>query len=330
MNRTHFDTFQSLRQAIKTELKWGSAGPMRDAVALALLPAALQGPVDYTRLRDTAAFLKKNNAKLYFLRSSTRYAVAASLLTEDMDAEKFVTDISAARQSWKDLKLRRTSPYEGASLITLYFAGRGSIDRSVLSTVKMSFDMLKDAYFWHVGPLTLPALSLAIHHRSGAATDGAIIFDTLRQEKFPSQYRMSTSLIATLRQTGHQETSRWLTDAYQAFRTRKMHTAGRRTTSLAVASLTDITPEAFAAEVDEVRQHLKEGPFRSSNAGALAMNFTNMSRVISLRDTASDDGNLAGFTTVITALQAYIAMQEQAAMVAVITASTAGAAAAAS
>ncbi|MCI5044972.1 MAG: DUF4003 domain-containing protein [Aquisalinus sp.] len=328
MNNTHFDAFQSLRREIKTQLKWGSAGPMRDAVALALLPAALQGSIDYTKLRDTAAYLKKNNAKLYFLRSSTRYAVAASLLTEGMDAQTFIADISAARQHWKELKLRRTSPYEGASLITLYFAGRGSIDRGTLSALKTSFDMLKDAYFWHVGSLTLPALSLALHNSTTATTDGAIIFDTLKQEKFPSQYRMSTALISTLRKSGHPETSRWLIDAYQAMKATKMHTASRRTTSLAVASLTDISPEQFADDVDAVRQRLKEGPFRSSNAGALAMNFVNMSQVISMRDAATDDDNFAGFTTVIAALQAYIAMQEQAAMVAVIAASTAGAAAA--
>ncbi|WP_306250064.1 DUF4003 family protein [Parvularcula sp. IMCC14364] len=328
MNQAHFDTFQTLRGSVKEELKWRGAGPLRDAVALALLPVAVSKPVDFAAIRENAAFLKQNNAKLYFLRSSTRYAVAASLLSENMNTETFVADISAARQFWKELKLRRTSPYEGASLITLYFAGRGAIDRGTMASLKSAFDMLKDAYFWHVGSLTLPALSLAMHHSSAAATDGALLFDTLKEAKFPSQYRMSTALIGTLRQSGPQETCQWLVDAHRAFKANKMRSAAQRTTSLAVASLTDISPEQYVSETDMVRQQLKDGPFRSSNAPALAMNFVNMSRVISMRDASQGDDNLTGFTTIIAALQAYIAMQEQAAMVAVIAASTAGAAAA--
>jgi hypothetical protein len=325
----HFQAFQDARTAIKQELKWRAEGQIRDAVALAALPYAADGKaVDYEQLKLAAQTLKENHNRLSVLRSSARYAIAVTLLSAGEDPLQFTQKLSAARPMWKAQGLRRTAPYEGGALLMLLLSVNKSVDPAMLATLKAAYDQLKQLHFWHVGPFTLVTLALALQHNGNAAVEGEQLFEELRARKLRGRNIMSTALLASISRKSLHEKADWMMQFQDALRSLKMRTAAQSTTSLALSSLLGQDPNEHAETINQFRQRFKDGPFRSTNAGLLALNFVNMSRALELGQQDKAVVDLPEVASVMSALQAYIALQQQAAVAGAVAASVAAGAAA--
>ena len=320
-----FDRLQTIRGGLKDALNWRGAGPVRDATALSILPLALKGDVEYEAIRAGAQHLKDNHNKLYFLRTSTRYAITASLMAAGIDPAGFTAQLPEARALWKELKLRRGAPYEGICLYLLLATGSKSADRGTLATLKAAFDRLNEEHYWHVGTYTMVALTLALQFNGNAVTDGSALFAALKERRFKGIDLMSAGLVSTLSRKTTLENADWMKQFQDALRERKMRTASIMGSSVALAGMAGHPPEDYANLVEPYKDKLKSGPYRSSPAQVLALNFVNL---MELKDDRQfRESEASGVTAVLAALQAYVAVQQQtAAIVAVTAAGAAGAA----
>ena len=306
--------FFALRPAIKDALKWRSAGPVRDAVALAALD--LDGaPEDLAaRLKEPADILKQNHSKLQLLRQPVRYALAAVLLRQNIDPVLFTQNIADSRERWRQVGLRRGSPYEGASHLILHLGKEGSTQIPFLSSLKNAFDDLNKRRWWHVGTRTLPPLALALQYRSDAASAADQMFGAMKEEKvLHGRQTMEAALMATLSTGYPAETARQIAGLRGALKDRKIPDAPANITGLAFANLIKPDPGEFADAVHTVRERFKQEKFGSTNRALLSLDYVTAER---FRTSGLPQAKIA---PILMAVQAYqLVLQQQAAMAAVI------------
>ncbi|GGD01902.1 hypothetical protein [Aquisalinus flavus] len=311
--------FFALRPAIKDVLKWRSAGPVRDAVALAALDLDGAPEEIAARLREPADILKQNHSKLQLLRQPVRYAIAAVLLRQNIDPLLLTQSIADSRERWKQVGLRRGAPYEGASHLILHLGTDGSEQLPFLNALKNAFDDLNRRRWWHVGARTLPPLALALQYRSDAASAADQMYGAMEEEKgLHGRHTMEAALMATLSPGYPAETARQIAALRGALKDRKIPDAPANITGLAFANLTDPDPNDFADAVQAMRERFKQEKFGSTNRALLALDYVTAER---FRTSGLPQAKIA---PILMAVQAYqLVLQQQAAMVAVIAGSAA-------
>jgi len=306
--------FFALRPAIKDVLKWSSAGPVRDAVALAALDLEGSPEEIADRLKPLADILKENHSKLQLLRQPVRYAVAAVLLRQNIDPSLITQNIADSRERWKQVGLRRGSPYEGASHLILHLGKEGSAQMPFLSSLKNAFDDLNKRRWWHVGTRTLPPLALALQYRGDAAAAADQMYGAMKEEKgLHGRHTMEAALMATLSTGYPAETARQIAALRGALKERKIPDAPANITGLAFANLMAPDPNEFADAVQAVRERFKQEKFGSTNRALLALDYVTAERFL------TSDLPQAKIASILMAVQAYqLVLQQQAAMAAVI------------
>lgn len=321
-----FERFQAMRLALKEELKWRSAGPVRDAVALSVLDMKGAPETIAQSLKAPAETLKQNHAKLQLLKQPIRYAIAAVLLQSGEDPLHFAHRMLTARERWKAAGLRRGSPYEGAALLIIHLGQNGTADPAFLASLKQAFDQLNSSNYWQVGTQTIPPLALALQYRSDAASAASQTWAAMKAEKrFHNRQTMEAALIATLANLSPEEAAARVAGLRTALKDHKVPDAPTQMGGLALASLTDPDAGAFAADVQDIRQRLKQQRVGSANAALLALDYVTAERI------AQSDIPQAELAPLLMAIQAYqLVLQQQAAVAAAVGGAAAAGAAGAS
>lgn len=154
------ERFLELFVAVDDARRWFEDVSALRYAAVALVTSEGAPTAIVARLRDVALTLKDRAGWFGAMQSSIRFVVAALLVRNGDDPERFCDELEQAQGIFKDVGLKPRSVHSALAVIVLRGPDRAPVDRRAVERMKAIHEAMKQEHWWITGVDDYPTAAL--------------------------------------------------------------------------------------------------------------------------------------------------------------------------